>query len=99
MHGRHDFLLSSVQIFISLGDVDGKWSEEKPMYTKWHDDFEKGNTDVINLSCPGLSKVSDVCIRRDQTCPKDDWCVRRIMNTTIFESIHSFNNKNLIRSV
>lgn len=56
-----------------MADESGKWCDEQPLNTKWKDDFERGNIDVYHVEFPQLGKISEICIRRDETSSSDSW--------------------------
>ena len=56
-----------------MADEAGKWCEEQPLNTKWKNDFERGNVDVYHVEYPELGKITDICIRRDETSANDSW--------------------------
>jgi len=54
-------------------DKSGIWSADQLIDKQWKNDFQAGNTDVFYLELLNISRVTDLCIRRDETAKEDSW--------------------------
>lgn len=58
---------------MALGDENGTWSGESRIDTRLKNDFESGNTDVFDMELPGMARITELAIRRDDTGILDSW--------------------------
>ena len=60
-------------MFLTFKDQDGNSSVEKKITNFWKNDFHKGKTQKFSIELAGISKVTEIRIRRDQTGEDDGW--------------------------
>lgn len=58
---------------MSFTDEAGKSNEEIDITTIWKNDFKKGKVEKFHLDLTGMGKLTDICIRRDDTGQGDSW--------------------------
>lgn len=62
-----------------MTDVKDSVSNEIKLTSVWNNDFRKGQQEQFNLDLPGLTKIKEISVRRDEAGAKDDWQVIRFV--------------------
>ncbi|KAF6021827.1 ALOX5 [Bugula neritina] len=77
---------TDINVHLTLTDVKDSVSNEIKLTSVWNNDFRKGQQEQFNLDLPGLTKIKEISVRRDEVGAKDDWFVDRVEITCITDN-------------